>query len=172
MEKPSTARIALKWGLIIAIIHIIYTTFVNLFELWKMPKSSLLLGFLILIIGIVFSITEFKKSNKGFIEFGEGFGLGTLISTIVGIIISAFSLIYSRFIDTTLQQKVQDFNIEQMQQQGLSDEKIEQALEIGAKFSTPGITFIFGIILYLVVGALASLVISAIMRKSKPVFDV
>lgn len=171
MEKPSTARIALKWGLIIAITNIVYSTIINMTGLWKNSMLSIL-GFLILIAGIVLALREFKTNNNGFMDFGEGFGLGTLMSTIVGMLGSAFSLIYTKFIDPTMMQQIQDFQIEKMEAQGLTDEQIEQAIEMGAKFSSPGMVFIIGVIMYLVLGAIFSLVISAIMRKSKPVFDV
>lgn len=171
MEKPSTARIALKWGLIISIANIVYSTIINMSGLWKNSMLGMI-GFLILIGGIVLALREFKTNNNGFMDFGEGFGLGTLMSTIVGMLGSAFSLIYTKFIDTTMMEQIKDFQVEKMEAQGLTDEQIEQALEMGAKFSSPGMVFIIGVIMYLVLGAIFSLVISAIMRKSKPVFDV
>jgi len=37
-----------------------------------------------------------------------------------------------------------------------------------AKFTSPGITFVIGIIMSIIIGFVVSLIISAIMKKDKP----
>jgi hypothetical protein len=72
------------------------------------------------------------------------------------------------FIDTTIMQQMRDMQMEQMEAQGLSSEQIDQAMEIGAKFTSPGIIFLFGIIGYVLFGFLISLVVAAIFKNTKP----
>ena len=167
MEKPSTARIALKWGIITSILIIVYSVVLFITGWFKMPSLSWV-TFLLLLIGLFLGIKEFKSENNDFMNFGEGLGVGTLLSAITGLVASIFSYIYMNFIDTTIMQQMKDMQIEQMEAQGLSSEQIDQAMEIGAKFTSPGLTFIFGIIGYVLFGFLLSLIVSAILKKTKP----
>lgn len=167
MEKPSTARIALKWGIISAILIIIYSVILYMTGLFKTPSLSWI-TFLLLLFGIIMSLREFKLSNQGYMSFSEGLGLGTLLSAVAGLFGSIFSYIYINFIDTTIMQQMSDMQREQMEAKGLSSEQIDQAMEIGAKFASPGIMFLFGIIGYVLFGFLISLIVAAILKHSKP----
>jgi hypothetical protein len=66
---------------------------------------------------------------------------------------------------------MRELQIEQLEQQGLSSEQIDQAMEIASRFATPGLTFLFSIIVYVVCGFVFSLIISAIIKTSKPQLD-
>jgi hypothetical protein len=44
-------------------------------------------------------------------------------------------------------------------------------MEIASRFATPGLTFLFSIIVYVVCGFVFSLIISAIIKTSKPQLD-
>jgi zinc transporter ZupT len=170
MEKPSTARIALKWGLISAIAVIIFSTVIWITEFWRNGWASNL-TFLLLIPVLVMAYKEFKEANNGFMSFGEGLGLGVLLSGVSAIISGIFSYIYMNFIDNTFMSKMIDFQREQMTEKGLTDEQIDQSMQMIQKFTSPGLAFIFGIIGWLVVGFIFSLIVTAIMRKSKPEMD-
>jgi hypothetical protein len=167
MEKPSTARIALKWGIISAILIIVYSVILYMTGGFKTPSLSWV-TFLFLLLGIVMGMREFKSMNNDFMNFSEGLGVGTLVSAVSGLVSSIFSYIYLNFIDTTIMQQMRDMQMEQMESQGLTSEQIDQAMEIGAKFTTPGIMFLFGIIGYVLFGFLISLIVSAILKKTKP----
>jgi len=167
MEKPSTARIALKWGLISSIIIIIYTVILYMTGLFKNSALSWI-SFLILIIGIFFATREYKSLNNGFLSFGEGLGVGTLTSAVAGLIGSIFSYIYINMIDTTIMQQMSDLQRESMEARGMSSEQIDQAMEMAAKFTSPGMIFLFGLLGYVFIGFIFSLIISAIIKKDKP----
>ncbi len=167
MEKPSTARIALKWGLVSAVLIIIYTVVLYMTGLFKTPSLSWI-SFLLLLIGIFMALREFKSLNAGYMSFSEGLGVGTLMSAVTGLIGSIFSYIYTNFIDTTIMQQMSDLQREQMESQGLSSEQIDQAMEMATKFTSPGMIFIFGIIGYVFFGFIFSLIVSAIVKNTKP----
>lgn len=167
MEKPSTARIALKWGLVSAVLIIIYTVVLYMTGLFKTPSLSWI-SFLLLLLGIFLAMREFKTLNSGYMSFSEGLGLGTLMSAVTGLLGSIFSYIYTNFIDTTIMQQMSDLQREQMESQGLSSEQIDQAMEMAAKFTSPSMIFLFGIIGYVFFGFIFSLIVSAIVKNSKP----
>ncbi|AFK05036.1 hypothetical protein Emtol_3910 [Emticicia oligotrophica DSM 17448] len=170
MEKPSTARIALKWGIITAIMIMIYTVLLYVTGFFKNPALSWI-PFILLLFGIIMSLREYKSLNDKFLNFSEGLGLGTLMSTVCGLIAAMFNYIYIKFIDTTIIQQMRELQIEQMENQGLSQAQIDQAMEIASRFATPGLTFIFSVIGYVLFGFVFSLVVSAIVKNSKPEID-
>lgn len=170
MEKPSTARIAIKWGIISAIISIVFAIVIYNTDLWKSSWISFVFGSIISITLLVLAMKEFRGLNEQFMTFGEGFGLGMLLSTVSGLLSSAFNIIYTNFIDTGFQKKMMDLQEEKMIEQGLSDEQISAAMEMGQKFSTPGFQFLFSIIAILFFGAILSSIVAAIMQKKRPMF--
>lgn len=170
MEKPSTARIALKWGILVAVLIIIYTVALYISGLFKTPALSWI-PFAFLLFGIVISLREFKLINNNFISFSEGLGLGVLMSAVCAIIASMFNYVYITFIDTTILQQMREFQIEQLEQQGLSSEQIDQAMEIISSYATPGLTFLFSMIVYVICGFIFSLVVSAIIKNTKTELD-
>ena len=167
MEKPSTARIALKWGIISAILIIVYSVVLYMTGWFKTPSLSWI-TFLFLLFGIIMGIREFKLMNNDYVGFSEGLGVGTLLSAVTGLVSSIFSYIYLNFIDSTIMQQMRDMQMEQMENQGLSSEQIDQAMEIGAKFASPTFAFLIGIFLYVLFGFLISLVVAAILKNTKP----
>lgn len=167
MEKPSTARIALKWGIISAVIIIIYSVASFMTGLFKNSATSYI-PFLFLLGGIIFAIKEYKGLNNNFLGFGEGLGIGTLTSAVTGLVASIFSFAYIMFIDTTIMQQIGDMQREQLESRGMTAEQVEQAMEMASKFSSPGILFIVGILGYIFFGFIWSLIVSAIFKKDKP----
>ncbi len=165
MEKPSTAKIALKWGLISAIIIVVYTIIYYMLSLFKSPISSWI-PFAILFFGIFLSMRELKGINQSAMTFGEGVNLGALVSAVAGIIASVFTYVYTHLIDTTIMQQMSDLQREEMVARGLSDEQIEQAMMMVSKFTTPGFVFIFGVFFYIFFGLIFSLILSAIIKKN------
>jgi hypothetical protein len=170
MEKPSTARIALKWGLIIGIVASICAF---ILATLKVDQQSLLnnLPYLIVIIGIILSINEFKNTNNHFLSFGNGLGVGTLSGAVSGIFYGIYSIIYVKYIDTEAIPKMLDKIREQMEEQGTPDDVIEKSIEFTSMVFTPSGIFIVSLILFLLVSFFTSLIATAIMKKDKPEID-
>lgn len=169
-EKTSTARVALKYGVLVAVVTIIYSTILYVSGLGQNRILSSL-SYIFMIVAIVWAMKDFREKNKGFISYGEGLGLGSLTSAVLGVLSSAFTIFYIQFIDNTLLAQGLDQVREDMERQGKDDAQIEQAIEISQKFMSPGIVFVTVILGYLVMGFIVSLIIAAIMRREKPVFE-
>lgn len=166
-QQPTTARTALKWGLISGVASMIFTTI--LYVSGQAANGGLAsLGIIITVVLMVLTMKEFRTGNDGFMTYGQGLGVGTLMSGISGFIGSAYAYIYNEFIDPTLRQQLLDKAREDMEGRGMDDAQIDAAMEISAKFSSPGIAFVLGIIMSIVIGFIISLIISAIMKKDKP----
>jgi hypothetical protein len=165
---PSTAKIALKAGLVTALAMIVYSVILNLSGV---SQSSALhyLSILLLIGGLVYAMRDFKEQNRGFMTFGQGLGVGTLTSAVSGLLSSLFSTFYIKYIDPTLLQRTMDEQREQMENRGMSDSQIDQAMEMAERMS--GFSFLFGTIAAVFFGFLLSLVIAAILKRNQDIFD-
>lgn len=169
-EQPSVARVALKYGLITAVASIVYNTILIIVE-QNQNQALSSLGLIILIVAMVYAMREFKSSNEGFMSYGQGLGIGTLLSAISGFLGSAFIIFYSQFIDTNYTQKILDKSRDDLEQRGMGDAQIDAGMEFTEKMMSPGILFavtIFGAILF---GFIIALIVSAIMRRNRPVFE-
>ncbi|MGR3809899.1 DUF4199 domain-containing protein [Jiulongibacter sp. NS-SX5] len=169
-QKPSTAQIALKWGVIAGLAGLVLTTVMYMTDLWKSSAASFLIGIAVSVFMLVMAMKEFKEANGGFMTFGEGLGVGMLASVISAIIGTIYNQVYMKFIDTGFPDKMKDFQIEKMEGQGLSEEQIETALQMSEKFTTGGLSFIMPLVAAIIFSFILSLIVAAIMKKNKPVF--
>ncbi len=169
-NQPTVTAVALKYGMITALIGIVYSLVLNVLDLFANQWLTSV-SYLILIVGIILAIREFKTSNYSYMSYGQGLGLGSLLSAIFGLLTGVFSWIYTSYIDTGFMGKMQELQRTKMLEQGLSDEQIEAAINMTEKFTNP-VTMIFGsMAVYLVVGFLLSLIISAVMKNKRPEFE-
>jgi hypothetical protein len=169
-QQTTTARVALKYGVVTAIASIIYITI--LYVSGQSTNTSLLyLGLVITIVGMVVAMKEFKEDNNGFMAYAQGLGIGTMMSAVSGFISGVYNYIYNVFIDPTLRQQTLDKVRRDMEDKGMEDAQIDQIMSMSEKFSSPGIGFAFGMVGAVIGGFIIALIISAIMKKDKPVFD-
>ena len=169
-EQASTARVALKYGILTSVAIMVYTTILNVSG-QSQNKWLAMLTYVIMIIGIVLALKEFREANKGFMTYGECLGLGSLVSAVLGLLSSMFAMIYIRFIDPTIITQTLEKARADMEARGLDDAQIDNYMEISQKFSSPGIMFAAGVFGYLFMGFIFSLIISAVLRREKPVFE-
>lgn len=168
-QKSSQAALALKWGVISALATIILSTAINISGLWKVTGVSMF-AFLPMIVILVLCMKEFRENNGGFMAFGEGLSIGMLTSAVSALISSLWGLVYTSIIDPTFMGQIREFQIEQMEEKGLGDEQIEAAMKMSEKFTSGSMTFLFGLLGTLFFAFIFSLIISAILKKNRPVF--
>lgn len=138
MEKVSSARIALKWGLIYGIIGIVYNTIAYNTGLWKSWLIGLL-AMLVLLFGTLYlAFNEYKILNAGFMTFKEGLGLGLLTITTGAILSVLFDNFYRQYIDPSLLEQQIEMFTEQYESMGLSETQIEEAVQKNGKFCWVG----------------------------------
>lgn len=169
-ESVSPARVALKWGVIMGVAYMIYSTI--LYLTGQFANAALgWLSFLISIVFLYLAMRDFREQNSGFMSYGEGVSVGTLTSVVAGLISATYGLVYTSFIDPTIPEQMAEKMQEQYEAQGLSDEQIEQTMEMMSWVQSPGMTFLFGVLGAAFGGLIISLIIAAFMRRNKPVFD-
>ena len=166
-NQTTTARTALKWGLITGIALVVYS--IILYTLNQTTNGALsLVIYGILIGGLIVGMREYRTSNGGYMTYGEGMGLGALLSAVAGLLSSAFTVFYTQIIDPGFQGRIVEQVRDQMEQQGkMSDEQIDQAIEWMQKFQSPGLQFMFGLFGTILIGVILSLIIAAFIRRNK-----
>ena len=171
MEKVSSARIALKWGLIYGVVGIVYNTLAYNTGIWKNWIIGLL-AMLIMLFGVLYlAFNEFKTLNNGFMTFKDGLGLGMLTISTGALLSVLFDNFYRKYIDPSLIEQQIEMITEQYESMGLSEAQIEEAVQKVESSANSGLGFLWGILGAIFIGFIASLIMSAIMKKDKPVFS-
>ncbi|SRX76295.1 DUF4199 domain-containing protein [Aequorivita antarctica] len=170
-QTASLKKIALNYGVLLALLSIAlqvisYVLDVHIDRPWWLTVLQLLIS----VTAIVYGIKAFKTINAGFLTLSQSLKVGLAISLVAGIIAVIFNYIFMNFIDPDFIQKTLDFSREQMIENypNMSQEQIENSLEISAKFMTPWIMSAFAIIATLFFGFIISLIAGLIMKKNPP----
>lgn len=171
-EKTTTVEaMALKHGLIIGLALVIYTLFVQVTGL-VFNQSMGYLIYPILIGLLIYAFNDFKSENDGFMSLSQGIGIGSLATIIGGLIGTIASILYINFVDTTFVANMKDFMRTTFEKQypDFSDEQIEQMLSFTDWAFNPTYMIVGSLIFYGLIGLILSLIVAAIMKKSKPMF--
>lgn len=170
-QQASVKKIALNYGVLLALLSIVlqvisYVLDAHIDRPWWLSVLQLLISVSV----IVYGIKSFKTGNAGFLTLGQALKTGVAISLVAGIIAVIFNYIFMNFIDPDFIEKTMEFSREQMitDNPNLSQEQLDNAMEISAKFMSPWIMSAFAIIATLFFGFIISLVSGLIMRKNPP----
>ncbi|TGE06688.1 DUF4199 domain-containing protein [Hymenobacter fodinae] len=174
MENTTTtvspSSVGIRYGLVVGLI----TTIISFLQLAFIsdPETPVRwLGALVGIGGIILAHKYFKQHNGGFMTYGQGLGIGTVLSAVGGLLSSVFSYIYINFIDPEYMGRVMELTRSRLEEKGIDDAQIDQAMAMAQKFSSGPITIVFGILISVLSGFVISLIISAITKHTRPEFE-
>lgn len=125
----------------------------------------------ILLAGIVWGTIKLRdKYRGGILSYGQCFSSGLLIGLYTGIITAVYTFVFYKFFAPeqiqVLLNKVEEEML--MRSPGLSDQELDLALGMTAKFMTPfGLAFssFFGM---LIAGLILSLIVSIFLKRETP----
>lgn len=171
ITTPTTpSSVGIRYGLITGLI----ATVVSLLQLALIsdPETPLRwLSLVIMVVGIVLAHKSFKNMNGGFMSYGQGLSIGTIVSGVTGALSGIFSYIYMSFIDPDYMNRVMEITRSRMEEKGLDDAQIDQSMAMVSKFSGGPLTIVFGILGALLFGFIISLIISAFTKHTRPEFE-
>lgn len=173
---PSSSIIALKYGFIGGLLSFLFSTLTNVMGWAEQFQESLawvssVYSLLLAVTVSYLCLKEFRDQNEGFISYGKGLGLSTLLGAITGLSAGGFNYIYIQFIDNSVMQRQLDLARERMEDQGLSASQIQSAEEITRLFLNPGIQFAIVVIMSILFNFLLGLIVSAVVKREKPIFE-
>jgi len=167
MGQTSFSQISIRYGLITSLVLVVYSLIVQMAG-YDTDTALGYLSYVILVVGIYMAQKAFKDQGDGFMSYGQGLGLGTIISAFSGFFVGVFSYLYFKMVDeTAIEMAIEETRIG-LENQGLDDELIDQTMAISEQFMTPGWLGFIGFVGMVIVGFILSLVISAFSRNSNP----
>lgn len=160
----------LKYALITICVLIIWTMIQYLTGLDRSDAGKYVnwISYPIMILFIVLTLKEVKTINGGYMTLGEGFKNGFMMMVVVALIMSAFTFIYFSYINPDLIEYVSEKAYSDMEDRGLSDEEIEQAMGVAKIFMGKGAMTAMAFLGNIVLGAIFSVIVAAIMKKERP----
>lgn len=164
--KSSTSN-ALTYGLITGAVMIVYSLILYLLNL-HLNKYLGYISFFIMIAGMSYGTIQFRnKIMKGFISYGKAYSSGFMIALFAGILGAIYAYIFYKLIAPDVVGEILDMTRQNIMSKSpqLSDEQVEQAMNMTAKFMTPALMSIFYLIYSLIVAAIGSLITSIFIRK-------
>jgi hypothetical protein len=167
-QKTTSKSIMLNYGLMLGIATVVISVanyaFGNAYEPhWSVNVISILL----MIAFIVLGIKKVKESNGGLLKLGEGLKTGMGIALISGIIGVVYFMLFVNFIDPDFFNTIASIQEQKWIDANMSDEQIEGAKAMMAKFSGPFISAAFMIAFTLFIGFIVSLIAGLAMKQTE-----
>ena len=166
-QPPSMFTIAMKYGVIDAVLAFLVFLVVAMTGMtsnWKNSAVSIIL----LIVLMVLAHREFKKPREGIMTYGQGLGLGTLLSVIASVLASVLVYIYIAFINTAYPATALQAQRTALEQRGVSGAQLDQALSITSAMLTPTGIVITSLISGVIVGFIVALIVSIFTKDADP----
>lgn len=161
---------ALMYGLYVTAANIVLTLIMHFAGLWK-PETMWIgyIAFIFLIVGIVMAIKDRRDNeNGGDIRFGQGFSTGFTVVIVSAIIGALFFYVYAEMINPEMMEKIRE-GMEQglaAQESTMSAEQFEATREMTLMFAKPAIMAAWQLLGNLLIGAVLSAIIAAILKRT------
>jgi hypothetical protein len=173
MEQEQTSEVAttrsagIRYGVISGIIGVFY--FVGLAVAGvDMQGPAQYLGILVTIAMLFLAHKYYKDNGDGFMTYGQGIGIAFWMGLVSSIISSIFTFVYVSFIDTNFIENIKNVQMEKMQEQGMSDAQVEQAMQFSAFFFTPTAMLLMGLIMGVIITVIVGLIVTIFTQKRDP----
>lgn len=161
----TTTQVGIRYGLMLGLTSVVISLVTFIADLRESTAVNLL-SFGVTITFLVMAMKYFRDQNSGFMKFGQGFGIGMIVSAISSLLSGVFLIVYFKFINSKMLDEVSDKAHQEWEKAGLDD----KAIAMAEKFITPEFMFITAVFGGLIFGAILSLIISAIMQKKQAEF--
>lgn len=169
-NQPSVMSVALKYGFLTALVAIVYSLILLVTDLSNNPWLAAV-SYLILIAGLVLAMKQYKVMNHGYMSYGQGLGIGTIVSAIYGLLSSIFMWIYTSFVDPGYMERQLLRQEAEMLEKGMSQEQIDAGMGMVQSIQGPVLLIVVGTLSAIIMGFIFSLIIAAIMKNNRPEFE-
>ena len=167
-QAPQTASpvgTALKYGIIGGFVLIVLSLIAYLLD---MSESSIIrvLQFAILVVIVVVAIKAHRDNDlNGTMSYGRGLGVGTLTALFASLVVAVYMFIFLNFIDTGFIDEQIENSRREMIERDMSDEEIEQAMNMTKMFLSPVWLTVITVITNTFFGFITALIASAFIKK-------
>lgn len=165
-EQSTVKSISIKWGAISGLIGIIL--FVILDFTGQVNGPARWVGVVVTLVLTYLAHKEFKDEGDGYLSFGQGLGIGTLMALIASLINSVFVYVYASFINSNFIEAAKEQAVMDMEQQGQTDAQIEQAMSFMEWMFSPMAMAIMGILFGVFFGFIVSVLVTIFTKNQNP----
>jgi len=172
-NKPNVWKNAMNGGIIVGVVLIIYSILMYFLDL-SLEKWVSWVSYIFFIGGIVYTTIQYRDNVLGgSISYAQALGFGVLVMFFASILTAVYSFVFMTYIDPDFVGKIMEMTQQQMLDQGLSEEQVEQAMEMQKGFMKPGIMALITVPTYAFIGFIFSLITSIFLKKEgvPEVFD-
>ena len=158
---------ALSYGVIVGAVLILYSLLLFLLGMHT-NKYLGYVGYVFLIAGMVWGTLEYRKKYLGgFMSYGKAFMSCFMTGLYAGLILGVYMYVFAQFIHPGFIQEMLDLSRQAMYESNanMTEEQVEQALEISAKFMSPVMMAVWAFVGYLFVSAIIGLIAAIFLKK-------
>ncbi|WP_225901846.1 DUF4199 domain-containing protein [Zobellia barbeyronii] len=170
-SKAETGKFAFNYGLLVGGIGIAFGIMLYTMDM-HYERGLAVQGTqtLILVVGIVLGIYQFKKSNLNYLTISEALKVGAGVALIAGILGILYFYVFSSYVEPEYMDKMYEIAKQEalVDNPKLTEEEIDKGIEMQKSFSWMSypIILIMNILIGLVVGVITGL----ILKKEKPAY--
>ncbi len=164
----TTRSVGVRYGLIMAGISIAYFLTLALAGVDQTAGIARWASIIFYLAVIFLAHKNYKEQGDGFMAYGQGMGITFWLALVSSVIYSVFFYAYIKFIDSSFVETIKNNEIEKMQEKGMSDEQIDQAMGIASMFMTPEAMFGFGLVFGTIMIVCIGLVVTAFTQNKNP----
>lgn len=165
-NQKSSFKVALNYALITAALLIVLDL---IFYVMDTPYDSKIkyVAYLIFIGGIIWGQKVYRDAHsEGLISYGKSFSVGFTVGFFAALILAIYAFAFMKFFDPTMITKILETSEQTLIDRGdMTDDQIEQALSITAKFTTPLMVSVMALIFNTIAVTIISLVTSIFIKK-------
>lgn len=174
MNKASNT--GLTYGLIAGLAVIVLTLFLYMGGVDMFLSPVAYLAYVIMIVFAVLAAKKDKKENGGYLEFAQALKVTFTVFAVALLLQVIFNYVLLNFIDTGFRDALMQATMDKlegfMKQLGTPQSEIDKALDGAAEQDPTSIkSQVMGYAIWCIVFFIVALIISAIMKKNKPVFE-
>ncbi len=171
VTQPAWFPIALKYGIITGLASGVLSILLFISGAFETVWIGIVLALAISVAGIVLAHREYKSANHGFMSYGRGLVIGTVLSVIAGLISGLISFAYIQFVDPGVLDRMKEMQMAMMEKFGMPEDKMEEAVAKLDEQFTPLKQLTSGLSSGLIGGFILSLIVTAITKRNKPEFE-
>ncbi len=164
----TTRSAGTRYGVIMAVISIVMFVGMSVANMDMTSGIGRWLGIPIFLVVLYLAQKYFLDNGDGFMSFGQGMGVTFWLSLISLGIYIVFFYVYIKFIDSSFVETIKQQQMDQMAQNGMSDEQIDQAMSISSAFMTPEMMAVFGFLGGLFFNMLCGVILTIFTQKKNP----
>ncbi|MCS6795512.1 MAG: DUF4199 domain-containing protein [Raineya sp.] len=161
----TTTQVGLRYGIIYGLTAVVISLVSIMADMQEIFVIRIL-NIAVMIAFLVMPMQYFKAQNEGFMSFGQGMGIGAIVSAVSSFISGIFILVYYRLIAPQKFEEILDKARESWEKAGMKEEQ----MRVVEKFTTPEVMFVSALISGIIFGVIISLIVAAILQKKKPEF--